>query len=396
MRIPDRVRAIELPQFDLLNDVAWRAKAHGADVINLGQALPGFPPPPIAVDAFRRALDDPSAHVYSADAGIPELRRALAQALSTIAGAQIDSEREVIITAGGNQAFQLALTTLIDTGDEVILPAPYFLNHEMAVRSVGATPVEAPLSARDGFAATWTSIAPYVTPRTRAVVLVSPSNPTGAVIPQSELEAIADACADRGIVTIVDETYMHFVYDRPPESAAALAHWRRNVVIAGSFSKAFAITGWRCGYLIANEEAIGEALKIQDCMLICAPVPVQRAVAAALESEPAYPRRWLSELNERRTFLVGELSKTPELRPVPPAGGFFVMLGVEGCTDSRALAMQLIDSQHVVAIPGRYFGESGEGYLRLSYGAQPRATLAKACERIRDFIPRCVQTARQP
>jgi aspartate/methionine/tyrosine aminotransferase len=385
MRIPERVRTIELPQFDVLNDIAASWRARGADVITLGQALPGFAPPTVAVDALRAALDEPSSHIYSSDAGTPELRAALAQSLMPL-GAHVDPEREIIITAGGNQAFQLALTTLIQPGDEVVLAAPYFLNHEMAVRSVGALPIEASVPAARRFAAAWDDIAPHVTHRTRAVVLVSPSNPTGAVIGPDDLRHIVRECAERGVLVIVDETYMRFVYDAAPATAASLPQWSENVVVVGSFSKAFAITGWRCGYLMAQADAVAEAMKIQDCMIICAPVPVQRAVTAVLEQDPDYPRRWLNELKERRDFLVKSFAAVPALDPVPPTGGFFVMMKVLGCTDSRALAMDLIDQQQVVTIPGRFFGQSGEGYLRLSYGAATIDRLREAAARIGHFV----------
>jgi aminotransferase len=385
MQIPERVRAIELPQFDRLNDVATNWRARGADVITLGQALPGFAPPALAIAALRAALDEPSSHVYSSDAGTPELRAALAQSLVSL-GADLDPERQIIITAGGNQAFQLALSTLIVPGDEVVLAAPYFLNHEMAVRSVGALPVEAPAPAARRFAPTWDDIFPHVTLRTRAVVLVSPSNPTGAVIARDELQRIVTACAVRDVIVIVDETYMRFVYDEEPATAVALPGWSDNVVVVGSFSKSYAITGWRCGYLIAPADAIAEAMKIQDCMIICAPVPVQCAVTVMLEQEPDYPRRWLAELKQRRDFLVSAFADTPSLDPVAPGGGFFVMVKVLGCTDSRATAMELIDKQQVVTIPGRFFGESGEGYLRVSYGAASIDRLHAACERIGDFV----------
>ncbi len=385
MRIPERVRGIELPQFDVLNDIAARWRARGADVITLGQALPGFAPPVVAVSALQRSLADPSAHVYSADAGIAELRSALSNWLSTL-GAQVDPEREIIITAGGNQAFQLALTTLVQANDEVVLPAPYFLNHEMAVRSVGAMPIEAPVPAARGFVTSWDDIAPHVTLRTRAVVLVTPSNPTGAVIRGERLREIVAECAERDIIIIVDETYLQFVYDHEPSTASALRAWRDAVVVVGSFSKAYAITGWRCGYLLANADAIAEAIKIQDCMLICAPVPVQRAVAAVLESEPDYPRRWLRELKERRDYLLTALAATPGLQPVPPSGGFFVMVQVASCRDSRALAMDLIEQQQVVTIPGRFFGESGESYLRVSYGAATIDRLRDAAARLAKFM----------
>lgn len=387
MRIPERVRAIELPQFDVLNDVAARWRARGADVITLGQALPGFAPPEVAVEALKQSLEDAASHIYSSDAGIPELRAALSRSLAAHGG-RVDPEREIIITAGGNQAFQLALTTLLVAGDEVVLAAPYFLNHEMAVRSVGAIPIEAPVAAECGFKATWDDLAPHVTIRTRAVVLVTPSNPTGAVVDRAELQRIVSACASRDVLVIVDETYMQFVYDGRPFTAAALGGWNRNVVIVGSFSKAFAITGWRCGYLLAHPDAIAEAMKIQDCMVICAPVPVQHAVAAVLEKEPDYPRRWLPELTERRNFLVRALASIDGITPVIPSGGFFVMARIAGCEDSRAAAMDLIEKKQVVTIPGRFFGESGEGYLRISYGAAKIDRLRDAVGRLTGFFAR--------
>ena len=385
MRIPERVRAIELPQFDVLNDVAASWRARGADVITLGQALPGFAPPAIAVDALKKSLDDAASHIYSSDAGTPELRTALAAALAAHGG-RVDPEREIIITAGGNQAFQLALTTLVVPGDEVVLAAPYFLNHEMAVRSVGAIPIEAPVPPHRGFKTTWDDLAPHVSIRTRAVVLVTPSNPTGAVIERTELQQIVGECASRDVLVMVDETYMQFVYDTAPFTAAALGGWNKNVVIVGSFSKAFAITGWRCGYLLAHPDAIAEAMKIQDCMVICAPVPVQHAIAAVLEQEPDYPKRWLPELKERRDFLVDALRSIERVEPVTPSGGFFVMAKIAGCPDSRATAMELIEQKQVVTIPGRFFGESGEGYLRMSYGAAPLARLREACDRIAQHL----------
>lgn len=384
MRIPRRVQQIELPQFDVLNDLAAGLAAGGADIINLGQALPGFPPPTAAIDALRCALDDPAAHVYSADAGLPELRRALARSLSAL-GASVDPDAEIIITAGGNQAFQLALTTLIDPGDEVILAAPYFLNHEMAVRSVSAIPIEAPTAAARAFRATWDDIAPWVTDRTRAVVLVSPSNPTGALVEPASLRRIAAECAARQLLLVVDETYLRLTYDTDPHTAASLADWQSHVVIVGSFSKSLAITGWRCGYLLAHSRVIGEALKVQDCMVICAPVPVQRAVTAALDAEPEYSARWLPELRVRRDTLIERLRAISGAEVVTPGGGFFVMVRFRATADSRVSAHRLIAEQHVVTIPGAFFGKTGEGYLRISYGAVASDRLLAACDRIAAF-----------
>lgn len=385
MHIPQRVRTIELPQFDVLNEIAARWRAKGADVITLGQGLPGFEPPRAAVDALRAAIDDGSSHIYSADAGTTDIRRALARSLAPL-GSDVDPEREIIITAGGNQALQLALTTLIDPGDEVVLVSPYFLNHEMAVRSVGGVPVEAPVPASRGFVPTWDDVAAHVTTRTRAVLLVTPSNPTGAVTPAHEVQRMIAECAARGIILFVDETYLRFVYDGEPATALAVPTWRDTVVLIGSFSKQFAITGWRCGYLIAHADVIAEAMKIQDVMVICAPVPVQRAVTGILEQEPDYARRWLPELRERRDLLVSRLAAIPGVTPIRPEGAFFVMARIEGMTDSRKGALDLIERQQVVTIPGGFFGKAGEGYLRISYGAAPADRLEMAVERMAAYV----------
>ena len=393
MKIPQRVRNIELPQFDVLNEIAAKWRAKGADVITLGQGLPGFDPPRAAVDALRAAVDDGASHIYSADAGTPEIRRALARSLAPL-GADVDPDNEIIITAGGNQALQLALTTLIDPGDEVVLVSPFFLNHEMAVRSVGGVPVEAAVPASRDFVPTWDDVAAHVTSRTRAVLLVSPSNPTGAVTPAQEVQRMIAECAARNIILFVDETYLRFVYDGEPATALAARNWRDTVVIIGSFSKQFAITGWRCGYLIANADVIAEAMKIQDIMVICAPVPVQRAVAAVLDQEPDHARRWLPELRQRRDLLVSKLAAIPGVTPIRPSGAFFVMARIDGMTDSRKGALDLIERQQVVTIPGGFFGKAGEGYLRISYGAATADRLEIAVERLAAYIASQQRVAR--
>ena len=385
MKIPPRVRSIELPQFDVLNDLASKWRAKGKDVITLGQGLPGFDPPAAALQGLKRAVDDGSSHIYSSDAGTPELRRALATSLTPL-HADVDPAAEIIITAGANQALQLALTTLVDPGDEVVLVSPFFLNHQMAVQSVAAIPIEAPAPADRAFVPSWDDISPHVTAKTRAVLLVTPSNPTGAVIPASELARIVSECAARDLIVFVDETYLRFTYDAPPFTALALPHWRDSVVVIGSFSKQFAITGWRCGYLIANSAVTAEAMKIQDVMVICAPVPVQRAVTAVLEHEADYPQRWLPELRDRRDFIVEALGSIPGITPVRPSGAFFLMARIERISDSRSLALELIHHQQVVTIPGAFFGKAGEGFLRISYGAATRERLSEATQRIASFL----------
>ena len=383
--IPARIRDMELPPFDPLNARAAELRAEGHHVISLGQALPYFAPPPSALAAARRALDTADVNIYSTDAGLPSLRAALAErlqhALATTCGA-----RDLVITAGGNHAFTLALTTLVDPGDEVVLPAPYFTNHQMSIVGLGAVPVEAPVADRETFAIRWSDIEPHLTTRTKAVVFCTPSNPTGAVMEPREGERIVSELARRGIVVISDETYMHFVYGRAHWSAASVPAWRSNVVVLGTFSKSFGMMGWRLGFMLADAAICEQAIKVQDAMIICAPKVSQIAGEAAVRESWDYPLSFRGEFIERRRLMHAALSAIPGLQWTPTDGGFFAFVRIPGCDDSQAFAVELLERAHVVAIPGAAFGASGEGCLRLSYGAVAREELVEAVSRLAGLL----------
>jgi aminotransferase len=387
VQIPSRILALELPPFDPLNTRAAQLRAAGHDVISLGQAVPFFAPPASVVKAAQTALERSDAHRYTTDPGRPSLRRALAERLGE--DQHIDcSADDLLITAGANHAFTTALMTLVDAGDEIVLPSPFFTNHQMAIQAAGALAIEAPLADRDSYRITWDDIAPALTDRTRAVVLCNPSNPTGATIDAAEGVRIVQELADRGILLISDETYMHFVYEDRHWSAASVAQWRRNVVVIGTFSKSFAMMGWRVGFLLADASICAHATKVQDAMIICAPTIAQIAVEAAVREDWDYPRTFHDELVSRRQRLSNALARLPSMSWTPTAGGFFAFVRVSGCTDSNALALRLLDEAHVVTIPGSSFGRSGEGCLRLSYGSVDGPALDKAIERVSRFVQR--------
>jgi aminotransferase len=381
------VRGIELPPFDPLNRRAAVLRAAGHHVISLGQAVPFFAPPETALAAARRAIETAEVHRYVTDPGLPALRRALAPRLAAAAGAAL-TEDDVLITAGANHAFTLAVTTLVDAGDEVILPAPYFTNHQMAVCAAGAIAIEAPLADRVTFATRWADIEPHVSTRTRAVVLCNPSNPTGAIIDPVEGIRIVNELAVRGILVISDETYMQFVYEGAHWSAASVPGWRRNVVVIGTFSKSFGMMGWRVGYLLADRAVCDEAVKIQDAMIICAPVLSQLMAEAAVRDSWEYPLSFHAELRARRRVLAEGLARTPRLTWTPAPAGLFGFVAVDGCEDSVRLSNELLDRAHVVTIPGAVFGRSGEGCLRLSYGYATAPDIAEATDRLRGFLTR--------
>ena len=386
MHVATRIRNLTPALIDGIKARSAELRAAGVYVINLGQAIPNLPPSPKALEAAGRALAEPDTHVYSPDTGLFSLRQALAEALAREHDLPIDPEREIIITAGANQAVLLALLTLLDPGDRVVLPAPYFFNHEMAVRIAGGIPVEAPLDPAGGFPLRVRSLRPYLK-GARAVILCSPHNPTGAVYEPAELARLARELAARGVALLIDETYRHLIYGEARYfNPGALPEAHDTVITVGSFSKSYSLTGWRIGYLVAPAAFVEEAIKVQDTMVICAAVVAQKAALGALQEGPDFMAERRAALDRRRRLLARELATIPGLHWQPTEGAFFAFAQVAGCTDSLQLAMDILEKTHVVTIPGRLFGPAGEGYLRLSYGSVEEAELAEACRRLRRFF----------
>ena len=213
--IPDRVRGVAMPPIDALNTAMSRMNAEGGDVISLGQSVPFFGPPPQMLDAVREALDSfgPRLHTYGPDAGIPELRNALARKLREFNGVSFDPDTQLLVTPGSNQAFMVVMTTILEPGDEVAIASPYYFNHHMAIELSGGTVKEIPLGEEDGFQMRMEDVESALTERTKAVVLVSPNNPTGTVYRPEEIAVIARELSERGIYVISDDAYEVFCYD---------------------------------------------------------------------------------------------------------------------------------------------------------------------------------------
>jgi aminotransferase len=387
MRIPDRIQSISPPAIETINSHAERLEREGARVISLGQGVPDFPTVSGAMDAARQALEDPSTSIYSPDAGLLRLREALSAALAEEHGIEVDPKTEIIITAGANQAFMLALLTLLEPGDRVLLPSPFYFDHEMAIRIVGGVPVEVPLSEETGFQLRMQELEPYLDTDCRALVIISPNNPTGAVYAPEELRLIGRALTSEGIVIISDETYQHFIYEGAEHlSLASIPEVRHQLITIGSFSKTFSMTGWRVGYLVAEPDFIQQALKVQDAMLVCAPVISQKAALGGLDQTIDEISQRREILGERRRFLFERLADIPRLTWRPTRGAYFAFVRVERCSDSAKLAVDILDSVHVLTIPGSAFGRHGEGYLRLSYGSVELPDLHEACKRMSRYF----------
>jgi aminotransferase len=353
--------------------------------VSLGQGIPSFATPPHVADAVARALrDDPAAGKYSLQPGMPALRRAAAELLRAEKGLPADPEREVAITVGGMEALLCAMLTLIGPGDEVVIPEPYYPSHVEQILMAEGTPVFAPLR-RSDWGLDVDAVAAAITPRTKAVIVSSPHNPTGAVWARADLLRLAELALRHDLFVICDDTYDALAYDCPEGafSLAGLPELRRLLVGVFSFSKRYALTGWRVGFTWAHEELLGHMLKIHDAAAICAPSVSQIAALASLEGPQDIYAGFKAELAGRRDLVCARLDKmSGHFSYVRPAGAFYVMAKARFAVEnSRDLAVRLIKEARVITIPGGAFGPGGEGHLRLSFGGDA-AEIAEACRRM--------------
>lgn len=358
--------------------------------VSLGQGIPSFATPEHVVDAVAKALrEDPAAGKYSLQPGMPALRRAAAELLRAEKGLAADAETEVAITVGGMEGLLCAMLTLIGPGDEVIVPEPFYPSHVEQILMAEGTPVFAPLSRGD-----WSldagAIEAAITPRTKAIIISSPHNPTGAVFAKPELLKVAELALRHNIFVICDDTYDSLTYDdQQAFSLCSLSELRHLLVGVFSFSKRFALTGWRVGFVWAEEELLGHMLKIHDAAAICAPTPAQIAALASLEGPQQVYADMKARLQARRDLICAGLEDMGGgFSHIRPAGAFYVMAKAAfPVRNSRELAVRLIEEARVITIPGGAFGPGGEGHVRLSFGGD-EAEIREALGRMKAWISR--------
>ena len=349
--------------------------------ISLGQGVVDYAPPAAAHEALIRFCAEPAWHKYQHELGIPELRERIATRLAAENG--IDAGRfSLMVTAGGNMAFLTALLAICDQGDEVVLVKPYFFNHEMAVRIIGCRPVV--VAADERYQLDLASIEAAIGPRTRAVVTVSPNNPSGAVYSESDLRAVNALCTDRGLYHISDEVYEYFLFDGARHfSPGAIAGAETHTVCIYSLSKSYGFASWRVGYMLFPSSLLEAVKKIQDTNVICAPVVSQFAAVGVLETG----RQWVEERIESiaavRRIALDALSSLGERVTVPRAdGAFYFLVRVHRGEDSVELVERLIRRHGIALIPGTAFGMDDGCYLRIGYGAVNAAAMEEGMERL--------------
>lgn len=368
---------------------AMALRAEGVDVVDLGAGEPDFDTPAHIKRAAEEALRRGETK-YTATGGTRELQRAVTGFYKRQFGAHYEPA-EVVATAGGKQAIFNAVVSLINPGDEVLIAKPYWVTFPEIVEFAGGTPVFVETE-DSGFQLTAEQIARAATRRTRLLIINSPSNPAGRVVPPAEFRRIVEACAERGIYVISDECYLRFVY-APGEvfSAAALpAELRERLCVAGSFSKTYAMTGWRIGYALAPSAWTKAMLLVQSHSTSNPNSIAQAAAVAALNSSQDCVDEMLVEYSRRRDWLVGALREIPGLRCFEPEGAFYAFPDVRGCLGGRLrssaeFAEKLLHDEHVVVTDGAGFG--ADGFIRISY-ATSLERLGEGVERIRRVAER--------
>lgn len=354
------------------------AKAEG--VINLGIGEPDFPIPTESKDAIRDALNDDFTH-YTAGKGIVELREALVKKLRSENGIKSDVD-ELLVTSGASEALALAMLALVDPGDEVIIPDPGFVSYAPLVRTAGGIPVPFKVREEDEFDFDLNEIEARINEKTKALIINTPGNPTGAVSSKETIKGIAEICDENEIFVISDEVYEKIIYDGRHHSIGKYTDW---AITVNGFSKSYAMTGLRLGYAQSQKKVIDEMLKIHMYLQASTCSLSQKAALAALNGSRSFVDDMRTAFKERRDLIVSLLNDIPDVNCLVPKGAFYVFPNFSAHGDSRALAIRFLKEAKVVATPGIAFGENGEGYIRFSYSCDS-SKITKGIERIKKVL----------
>jgi aspartate/methionine/tyrosine aminotransferase len=373
-----RLAAVQTPVVPIVS--RWIAETPGT--ISLGQGIVSYGPPPEALASMKTFPQSISDHRYGPVEGIEPLVAAVEEKLRRENRIDVRKGSRVVITAGGNLAFMNSVFAIADPGDEFIFPVPFYFNHEMAVEIAGCRAV--PVQTTREYQLDLDAIARAITPRTRAVVTVSPNNPTGTVYAESALRAVNALCRDRGIFHIHDEAYEYFTYDGTPHfSPGSIDGAAAHTISLYSLSKAYGFASWRIGYQVIPESIWDATNKIQDTDLICAPAISQHVALAAIGVGAGYARSYLPKLDAMRTLIAGALTSGHVPCDVPdPRGAFYYFLRVHTKLDAMTLAERLIREHQVAVIPGSAFGAKDGCYVRVSFGALDEATVEAGVGRL--------------
>jgi aminotransferase len=367
-KISQRVRGMAVSAIKEMSLLAMEIP----NTVNLAWGLPSFETPlAIRKRIAEELLSNPTIGKYAPPPGLPELKDKIAERLREKKGIQVDPHKQIIITAGGMQALMMAWMTVLEPGDEVLIASPGFSSHYEQVYLAGGVPVAVPLVEDEGWRMDIDAYRKAVTEKTKALVLVNPSNPTGSVTGKKDLQALADLALEHDLFVITDDPYEVYVYDD-----LELFHMLRipklgkQVIACASFSKEFAMTGWRVGWILAEEGITNQMLKVQDSFVICAPTISQVASLIALEESYQPTLDMVAEMSQRREIICSRLDAVPDLFSYQkPQGAYYIFPRIvpEQFHNSVDFCVRLLKESGVVTVPGNAFGPTGEGHIRMSY-----------------------------
>ena len=372
------------------------AKVEGC--ISLGQGIPSFPTPSFITESVIEALRHKAwIGKYSLQPGLPALKQAVARRLGQTKGIGVDPVTELFISCGAMEALAAGLATVIERGDEVLLPSPNYSSHIEQILFAEGIPVFVPLIEEEGWKLDIRGFEKAVTRKTKAILICHPMNPTGAVFSEEDLRALAEIAVERGLFVIADEAYDFLVYDDLPRfSLSSIPELKNQLMACYSFSKAYCMTGWRVGYMYASGRLIDQVLKVHDAFAICAPTISQAAALAALEATNGkdgegdrFIRHVVETLDSRRKVTCACLDRLSHVFGYQrPRGAYYVFPKILlNRMNSVELALKLLYEAKVITVPGNGFGPTGEGHIRLSFGATERE-IQEAFDRIESWAER--------
>lgn len=355
------------------------------DVVSLCLGEPNFVTPAHIKDAAKEAIDQGLTH-YTPNAGLTELREAVAAKYMREYHLKYSVEN-VMITAGAMEALYLSMLTSLDPGDEIIVPDPCFPAYLGQIALLGIKAVRVPLLESNQFKLKAKDVEKAITPKTKAILLNSPNNPVGSVLSKGDLESLAEVALRHNLLVFSDDVYEKIIYDdQPYYCIAQIPEMKERTIVINSFSKTYAMTGWRVGYLLANEELVGRMPRIQEGIVACLPAFVQKAAAVALEGSDEPISEMVASYTKKRFILIDGLLEIPGLTCQKPEGTFYAFPNIKAYgKSSLEFAEELLEKAGVVTVPGSAFGALGEGYLRLSFAGSDDS-LREATRRIREHV----------
>ena len=383
----DRIGRIEVSATMAVTAEAARLRAQGVQLADFGAGEPHFATPRHIKDAAIAAIEDNFTR-YTVVAGIPELRKAIVQRHACDFGSDYSPE-ETVFTTGGKLALFNAIQVLVDHGDEVILPVPYWVSFKDIIQYAGGKVVYLPTEEAENFRITADAIERSITPRTKVIILNSPSNPAGSVVSPGDLERIVKLAQSRGIFLLLDECYVYLQYAGTPVSGGSFVAAKEHVIVLGSLSKTYAMTGWRAGFALGPKAIIAAMSKLQSQSTSSTAAIVQKAAIAALSGSQACVTEMRADYLKLRDQILAGLAEIPGITCTRPDGAFYVypnvstFLGKPGARDTTELASRLLHEAHVVAVPGEAFGT--QEHIRLSY-AVAHSVVDEGLVRMKSFF----------